>query len=946
MRLLLTNARSLYPKIDSLVDAFSSLELNLACITETWYRGGNSVKQHIDEVEGSKGIRILHRSRDGRSGRVGGGVAVAFNLTSCNFKVRSLKHLKKHHEVICVVGNVSGVDKKLIIFVVYIPPNMKVGDVEDLKELLAVEIAAAMKTYKSAICLITGDLNHRDIGNAINEVGDFTALSTGPTRGTSTIDMIFSNVPEAHSETLVLPPLQANSGALSDHNCIYTEAYFPPEKGFKWITQWRRTRDEGRDQAFAAELRDFDWSVVRGADDVDNKVRILEEVIERLTDKHFPLARVRKRSNEAAWVTKKIRRLWKKKLRLYKKKGRSQSWWNTEHKLQQTIKEARNGFVNLLLEDGNAGRSFYDATRKLSSAAGTPQWAVTDLFPGDAPAVVCDKVLDFYSSISSAPAVPIPWVEAEGGGLETFTMEKTTDLLKKAKKTQSRVTGDPLPNLIGKFPEAFAEPVTDIFNAVNAEGRWLVNWKTEHLTIIPKVPNPSGLGECRNISCTAVFSKILEGVVLEQLRTELVPDPCQYGGKPKCGTEHMLIDIWERVLEAMEGGGSAAVLLGVDYEKAFNRMEHSVCLDRLRRLGASEGSIFLVSAFLRGRRMTISIDGFSATPVPINRGSPQGSVLGCLLYCVATQLLTHGLRDGQGLLNFFPQDDHPEGGVEFWEDDNSAVFLYVDDTTLFDSVRMSEAVRHCTTSKTTETFQQLRVAGDLNELTRRAEEIGMSINERKTQLLVVSPPNGCETTAVIATGNGGQIKSSGTLKLVGFTFGSEPGPGAHIDSIADRYSRKKWMLHHLSEAGFKGQHLFKLYCCYIRSIIEYGSPVYHSLLNGAQELRLERLQRHALRVCFGYHRPIEEAMKEFGISTLKDRRVRRCDNFIRKAEKKPRFAEAWFPQRQIIPHQLRSGRQVQETQAITNRRFKSPLAFLKRRANELGIVPASWGWDQ
>ena len=36
VRLLLTNARSLKPKIDSLKSAFSSLGLNLACITETW----------------------------------------------------------------------------------------------------------------------------------------------------------------------------------------------------------------------------------------------------------------------------------------------------------------------------------------------------------------------------------------------------------------------------------------------------------------------------------------------------------------------------------------------------------------------------------------------------------------------------------------------------------------------------------------------------------------------------------------------------------------------------------------------------------------------------------------------------------------------------------------------------------------------------------------------
>ena len=37
---LRTNARSIMPKTDLLVDAFNSSNLHLACITETWYRGG------------------------------------------------------------------------------------------------------------------------------------------------------------------------------------------------------------------------------------------------------------------------------------------------------------------------------------------------------------------------------------------------------------------------------------------------------------------------------------------------------------------------------------------------------------------------------------------------------------------------------------------------------------------------------------------------------------------------------------------------------------------------------------------------------------------------------------------------------------------------------------------------------------------------------------------
>lgn len=157
--------------------------------------------------------------------------------------------------------------------------------------------------------------------------------------------------------------------------------------------------------------------------------------------------------------------------------------------------------------------------------------------------------------------------------------------------------------------------------------------------------------------------------------------------------------------------------------------------------------------------------------------------------------------------------------------------------------------------------------------------------------------------------------------------------------------KKKWMLHHLSEAGFKGQHLYKLYCCYIRSIIEYGSPVYHSLLNGAQELRLERLQRHALRVCFGYHRPIKEVMGELGISTLKDRRGRRCDNFIRKAAKNPRFADAWFPE---ASHPLQP--EKQKTRAGNSSKFGEVLQITaslpQTEGQRVGERPGQLGMER
>ena len=347
-------------------------------------------------------------------------------------------------------------------------------------------------------------------------------------------------------------------------------------------------------------------------------------------------------------------------------------------------------------------------------------------------------------------------------------------------------------------------------------------------------------------------------------------------------------------------------------------MDHAVCISKLRRLGASPGSIALVRAFLEERVMTIKIEGNSIDPVKIFRGSPQGSVLGCLLYCVTTQLLTEDLGE-------------------------TSAFLYVDDTTLFGTVPMAGSVKHFTVGKSTAHFQELQIGESFDILSQRADDIGMKINAKKTQLLLVVPPNGFATTGDFVTQNGDTISSVDQLKLVGFTFGSTPNADAHVEVLADKYKKKKWMLHHLRDAGFRGETLFKLYCCYIRSILEYCTPVYHSLLSTGQELQLERLQRHAIRVCYGTEVPVEDVMAAQCIETLKARRERRCDKFIRKAATNTRFGNRWFKPRDGIDKNLRVRRQVQEARASSLRRFKSPLLFLQRRANELGVAPLEVG---
>ena len=419
-------------------------------------------------------------------------------------------------------------------------------------------------------------------------------------------------------------------------------------------------------------------------------------------------------------------------------------------------------------------------------------------------------------------------------------------------------------------------------------------------------------------------------------------------------------------------------------------MDHGHCLRQLMRLGASVGSLRMVAAFLTGRMMTISIYGINGGEKSIVRGSPQGSVLGCLLYCVTTQALTDGLGEPNGAgaviatpepvdvefgdeasgfpmrqdqaatFRFFPDaESDSEDDINFWDTssqstgafnasgpsdvggEDKAEFKYIDDTTLFEAVDMATAIRHITAARTSEVLPAPFLENGLAEIARRALEIGMKVNVKKTQLLCISPSNGCLTSAAIQpTDDGEPITSNETMKLVGFTFGDVPGVGAHVDAIREEYRRKIWMLFHLREAGIRGWNLFRLYCCYIRSRIEYLSVAYHSMLLKGQAEALEKLHQYAVGVCFGFEVSTRITMADMNIEPLSERRLRRVDAFASKVASNPRFSH-WFPIREEGPMLLRNRRVVLETRSRTERRHNGPICYLRRRINQLGLVPLS-----
>ena len=125
MKFVLTNARSIAPKINSLTDYFSELQLSFSLITETWLKK-EVLETLTQDLRHEHSLNIIAKNRpltnEGKSVN-GGGVAIIFDPQRLALKEHRLK--KSTQEIVAAVGKIPNVKCKLFIICAYIPPKAK-----------------------------------------------------------------------------------------------------------------------------------------------------------------------------------------------------------------------------------------------------------------------------------------------------------------------------------------------------------------------------------------------------------------------------------------------------------------------------------------------------------------------------------------------------------------------------------------------------------------------------------------------------------------------------------------------------------------------------------------------------------------------------------------------------------------------------------------------------
>jgi hypothetical protein len=157
--------------------------------------------------------------------------------------------------------------------------------------------------------------------------------------------------------------------------------------------------------------------------------------------------------------------------------------------------------------------------------------------------------------------------------------------------------------------------------------------KEAQVVPLHKKNDPLDKKNYRPVSILPTISKVYEMVLSDQL-TDLFENIfhtflCAFRKGHGCQTTLLrLLEDWKTALDKNQY--VAAILM--DLSKAFDCLPHDILLCKLSAYGLSPKSVELLRNYLTGRKQQIKLQGDLSSWADIQKGVPQGSILGPLLF--------------------------------------------------------------------------------------------------------------------------------------------------------------------------------------------------------------------------------------------------------------------------------------------------------------------------
>ena len=215
----------------------------------------------------------------------------------------------------------------------------------------------------------------------------------------------------------------------------------------------------------------------------------------------------------------------------------------------------------------------------------------------------------------------------------------SSEIIEHIKNLKNKSTSDtkiePLKTLVNcnKFINTFV----DVINASIKEGVFPSQLKMADVVPIYKSGTKTEVSNYRPISLLPTFSKIFEKTIHHRISDFLhkhnILHPLQFGFRKLHSCEHALTAAKNEILHTLDKKHIALLLL-IDFSKAFDMVDHNILLHKLSHYGIRGPALDWLRSYLNERKQRVRVNNIYSDTKYLTHGIPQGSILGPLLFII------------------------------------------------------------------------------------------------------------------------------------------------------------------------------------------------------------------------------------------------------------------------------------------------------------------------
>ena len=376
--------------------------------------------------------------------------------------------------------------------------------------------------------------------------------------------------------------------------------------------------------------------------------------------------------------------------------------------------------------------------------------------------------------------------------------------------------------------QELSTPLTYLINASIAQNVFPDQMKCAEVSPIFKKNDKLNKKNFRPVSILTSISKIFEYIMNDQLLEHFhaIFHKLLSAYRKGYSFQSILLKFIEDTKKALDNRKYVGVIF-MDLSKAFDCLPHGLLVATLNAYGLTLPACELLRNYLSGRRQRVKIGGTRSKWNSLEKGVPQGSILGPLLF------------------NIFLND-------LFYFIEKCSLYNFADDNSLSNAASTLSDLKH-------NLQHDSKICMDWFGIN------GMEANPSKFQFMVISsqPTEKIE----ISIDENVNITSEPVVKVLGVHIDCRLNFNEHIKQSSIKAARQLNALSRISK--FLNVNSRKLiFRSFIMSNFTYCPLVWH-FCGKTNNSKLEKIQERALRIVYNdYKSDYEELMTSFGTTTM------------------------------------------------------------------------------